>query len=113
MAKGQIRKNRTLDLYWRTMQACGIPEYEADRKLQEIEEKNGFSIENFGLRSSVQLSKEEIEFLAKLKKKRLIAKFAKYLGMSDDSILRAIKRGIASDEFYSNFLQAKKRWGEI
>jgi len=113
MAKGQIKRNKTLDLYWRTMQSCGIPEYEADRILKEIEDRNGFSIENFGLRSNIKLPEKDMRFLIKLKKNRLVSKFAKYLDMSDDTILRVIKRGIASDEFYYRFMQAKKKWGEI
>jgi len=117
MRKGDTFGNETLQMFWRVMEACGVPEYIAEITLQKIEERNNFPINRLlrpyvftKIRTKIKLTDDDLEFLQKLKERKKVNTFAKAMGMSRDVVAKAIKSGSVTDYFYSKFKKAKRKW---
>ena len=108
--------NRTLDLFWRTVEACGIPEEEANEIIKNIEKKHGVSIgaleksHDYRRSNLVYLSREEIEFIEYLKENRLLRGFCRKNNIEKSTLIKAVQRGRMSVEAYEKFKQAKENF---
>ncbi len=111
--------NRTLDLFWRTVEACGIPEKEANEIIRNIERKHGVSIgaleksHDYRRSNLVYLSREEIEFVEYLKENRLLREFCRENKIEKSTLIKAVQRGRMSIEVYEKFKQAKENFKEV
>lgn len=117
MKKDSVLGNETLQLFWRVMNACGVPEHIAEKTLQRIEEKNNFPINRLlrpgvftRIRAKIKLTDDEVEFLHEIKEKKMVRAFSRAMGMSRDVVAKAIKNGVVTDNFYEKFKKAKKKW---
>ena len=109
-----ITGNKTLDLFWKTVEVCGIPEKEANEIIKNIEKKHGVSIgaleksHDYRRSNLVVLSKEEIEFVEYLKENRLLGGFCRENRIEKSTIIKAVQRGRMSVDVYEKFKQAKE-----
>lgn len=110
--------NKTLDLFWRTVEACGIPLEEADKIIHSIEKKHGVSIGSLPKSHSYKrynvtnLKKEDIEFINHIKGSKLIREFCRRYGINRSTLLKAVKRGNMSMLIYDKFTQAKEEFSK-
>ena len=107
--------NKTLDLFWRTVEACGLPENEAIKIIEEIEKKHGVSIgalpkSHDYSRHVVQLSREDYEFVHWLSRNRLFEHFCERIGVDRSTIRKACQRGNMSRQVYEKFKKGKREF---
>lgn len=108
--------NRTLDLFWRTVEACGIPEEEADRIIRDIERKHGVSIgileksHDYRRSNIVMLSDDDLKFIEYLKESQLLRSFCEENNMNRSTLQKAFKRKKMSLWVYSKFARAKENF---
>lgn len=109
--------NETLDLFWRVVEAFGIPKYEAERILENIEKKHNMSIINLPKEKSkanqytlVDITDDDLSFIEYLKKNKMVRKFARYVGIDPGTIHRAYKKKNMSIFTYDKFTKAKKEF---
>lgn len=114
---GLYSDNETLDLFWKSMKACGVPQSEALKMLRRIEEKHGISVSSLPSKSAhknygklIKLKKEDISFYEELKKTNTAGKFSKFAGVGPSSLRKSVKRGYATPYIYERFISAKKAW---
>lgn len=115
-----MRANRTLELYWKTMRACGIDDIRAEEMLREIERKHGIrtaDLEKNLLKNELEsnknfkkLSNELFSFLINLKQNGQLKKFAKFARMGDGTLYRAIRTGYIGTKTYKKVDLAMKKW---
>ena len=109
-----LAENKTLDLFWRTVEACGIPEEEADKIIRDIERKHGVSIgvlekPHDCRRSNIaQLSNDDLRFIERLKKSQMFRVFCREYGISRTTLQKAFKRKRMSLPVYGEFTRAKE-----
>ena len=109
-----LTENKTLDLFWRTVEACGVPEDEAIKIIEEIEKKHGVSIgaleKPHDCRRSniVQLSNGDLRFIEYLKENQLFRVFCREYGISRTTLQKAFKRKRMSLPVYGEFTRAKE-----
>ena len=116
---GLYSDNETLDLFWRTMKACGVPQSEALKMLHRIEEKHGISVSGLPSKSAhknygklIKLKKEDISFYEELKKTNSAGRFSRFAGVGISSLRKAVKKGYATPYIYERFEKAKRKWLE-
>ncbi len=108
--------NRTLDLFWRTVEACGIPEEEADKIIRDIERKHGVSIgileksHDYRLSNVVQLSNDDLKFIEHLKESQLFRDFCREYSINRSTLHKAFERKKVSLWVYSKFARAKENF---
>ena len=114
---GSYSDNETLDLFWRTMKACGVSRPEALKILRRIEEKHGVRVSSLPSKSThknygelINLKKEDISFYEELKKTNSAGKFSKFAGVGISTLRKAIKKGYATPYIYERFQRAKRKW---
>ncbi len=113
MAVRSVYSNRTLELFWKTMEACGIDTNAALTILEEIGNKNNFDVQhlvNEDLGNVIPISDDDRIFIEHLKLNKQMRKFKRVTGLTDKTLRKMIKRGYAPVTTYERFVEAKRVW---
>ena len=107
--------NRTLELFWRTVEVCGMDKQEALDIIEKIERKNSFNVYNLPEKDidgkvKVNLSPEDLAFIQQLRIEKNMSRFYKITGFSDKALRRMEKKGLATFTTYERFTNARQRW---
>ncbi len=114
-----MSQNKTvLELFWQTMEACGVKVEDAINMIKQIEKKNNYSVENLkqdipkGVfrKNLVKLDKEVLMFLDVLKRDKQIKNFAKLAGMGDSTIYTALRDGFTGTVAIKKIKKAMEVW---
>lgn len=112
----KISENPTLNLFWRTVQACNIDMDTALGMLEEIGERNNFDVQHLTDASDiygkgiVPLSDNDKIFIQQLAVERKLKEFARYTNLSTKTLRRILLKGYAIQETYTRFENAKRMW---
>ena len=110
--------NKTLYLFWKTIEACDIGLEEAENILQEIEERHGVRVVDLEkdyivdkkkeMDREVKLSEEEIRFLEQFKGNRNVKRkdYKETIGISLATLYKALKTGKMTRRTYERFTEA-------
>ena len=114
-----MRQNKTiLELFWQTMEACGVKLEESLNMIERIEKKNNYSVINLKQdipknefrKNLVKLDEQILTFLANLKKNKQIKTFAKLAGMGDSTLYTALRDGFTGTVAVKKIKKAMEMW---
>ena len=114
--------NRTLQLFWKTVEACDIDLKEAEKILDEIERKHGVRTSDLerdcGIslkkkksaelkKKEIRLTKEELRFLENFKGNKDVnsKNYKRTIGIGLTTLYKALKTGKMNRRAYESFVK--------
>ena len=108
--------NPTLELFYRTMLACGYTLSDIAVKIEEIEQKHGISVAELHEKNGskrkdrVWLTESDKQFFDKLAENWQTKKFCKFAKVSYNNLFKVKHEGWCSKKLYQKLQRGIKRW---